>query len=161
MPIYEFYCPDCHTIFNFLSMRVETSKRPCCPRCHRPDLERRASIFSISKGLEQPDDEGMPDIDESKMEQAMQLMAREADSIDEDDPKQAARLMKKLFDSTGLEMGPSMEEAMRRMEAGEDPEQIEADLGDALESEDFFAAARKVAKGQRPPPARDDTIYDL
>jgi putative FmdB family regulatory protein len=161
MPIYEFYCPDCHTIFNFLSMRVETSKRPSCPRCHRPDLERRASIFSISKGLEEPNDDGMPELDESKMEQAMQLMAREADSIDEDDPKQAARLMKKLFDSTGLEMGPSMEEAMRRMEAGEDPEQIEADLGDALENEDFFAAARKVAKGQRPPPARDDTIYDL
>ena len=161
MPIYEFYCPDCHTIFNFLSMRVETSKRPRCPKCDRPDLERRASIFSISKGLEEPADDGMPDIDESRMEQAMQLMAREADSIDEDDPKQAARLMKKLFDSTGLEMGPSMEEAMRRMEAGEDPEQIEADLGDALESEDFFAAAKKVSKGQARPPARDETIYDL
>lgn len=160
MPIYEFYCPDCHTIYNFLSLRVDTAKRPSCPKCNRPDLERRASIFSISKGLEEPDDDGMPDVDESKMEQAMQLMAREADSIDEDDPKQAARLMKKLFDSTGLEMGPSMEEAMRRMESGEDPEQIEADLGDALESEDFFTAARKVARGHRPP-ARDDTIYDL
>ena len=46
MPIYEFYCPDCHTIFNFFSARIETEKRPDCPRCGRSKLERRMSVFS-------------------------------------------------------------------------------------------------------------------
>ncbi|MCK4728291.1 MAG: zinc ribbon domain-containing protein, partial [Desulfobacterales bacterium] len=33
MPIYEFYCEDCNTIFNFFSRSVNTTKRPPCPRC--------------------------------------------------------------------------------------------------------------------------------
>jgi hypothetical protein len=28
MPIYEFYCEDCHTIFNFFSKNVNTTKKP-------------------------------------------------------------------------------------------------------------------------------------
>lgn len=28
MPIYEFYCSDCHAIFNFLSRQMNISKRP-------------------------------------------------------------------------------------------------------------------------------------
>ena len=31
MPVYEFYCPDCHMIFNFLSRRIDTRKRPPPP----------------------------------------------------------------------------------------------------------------------------------
>jgi len=49
MPVYEFYCPDCHTIFNFFSRRVDTETRPTCPACSRPDLERQAFPFAISK----------------------------------------------------------------------------------------------------------------
>ena len=50
MPIYEFYCADCHTIFNFLA-RKTSSVVPGCPRCDRRRLERRVSAFAISKGL--------------------------------------------------------------------------------------------------------------
>ena len=28
MPVYEFYCSDCHAILNFLSRQVNTDKRP-------------------------------------------------------------------------------------------------------------------------------------
>ncbi len=51
MPVYEFYCADCHTVYNFFSQSVNTAKRPTCPKCGRPELERRASLFAISKGL--------------------------------------------------------------------------------------------------------------
>jgi len=49
MPIYEFYCVDCHTVFNFFSRRIDTEKRPSCPRCGRPGLERRLQQFQQSQ----------------------------------------------------------------------------------------------------------------
>jgi hypothetical protein len=57
-----------------------------------------------------------------------------------------------------------MTEALRRMERGEDPDQIEAEMGDLLEGEDpFLLPGKKGAKktGGRPAPRRDDTLYDL
>jgi hypothetical protein len=72
--------------------------------------------------------------------------------------------MRKLTDMTGLELGPGMTEALRRMEKGEDPDQIEAEMGDLLEGEDpLQLPGRKGAKtaGRRPAPRRDDTLYDL
>jgi len=110
MPIYEFFCEDCNTIFNFFS-------------------------GSVKKEGGELDD--LP-IDEAKMEKAMSLLAREAEGINEDDPRQAANLMRKLSDAAGVGLGPSMEEALKRMEAGEDPEQIEAEMGDLLEQEEPF-----------------------
>jgi putative FmdB family regulatory protein len=166
MPIYEFYCPDCHRIFNFLSRTVDTSRRPACPRCGRADLERRVSRFAISKGRPEPaDDDGMPEVDESRMEQAMAALADEADGISEDDPRQMARLMRKLYQSAGLPLGGGLEEAIRRMEAGEDPDKIEEEMGDVMEDEDPFATGsrgglRSLRKRLRPP-AVDDTLYEL
>lgn len=161
MPIYEFYCPDCHTIFSFFSQKINTEKKPDCPQCQKPELSRQVSLFSISKGLTEEDGSDLPDLDESKMEQAMRMMEQEAGRLDEDDPRQAAQLMKKLCDSAGLNLGPGMEEAMRRLESGEDPEQVEAELGDVLENEDPFFASKKGSLSRLKPPARDETIYDL
>jgi hypothetical protein len=104
----------------------------------------------------------MPDMDESKLEQAMNILAKEAENINEDDPRQAANLMKKLSDMTGLNLGPGMEEALARMEAGEDPEQIEAEMGDLLEGEDPFSFKEKTYKLLRErPPKVDDELYYL
>jgi hypothetical protein len=117
-------------------------------------------MFSISKNRSQEEQDGMPDIDESKLEQAMQMMAREAEGMDDDDPRQAAQMMKRLCSATGLELGPGMQEAMRRLEAGEDPDQIEAEMGDVLENDELFTMARKGGRIARPPET-DDRIYDL
>ena len=165
MPIYEFYCCDCHRIFSFLSRRVGPSRRPPCPRCDRPRLERRVSRFAISKGLSAPDQDGLPEIDEARLERALASMAGEADKINEDDPRQMAGLMRKLYDATGLELGRGMEEAMRRMEAGEDPDQVEEEMGDLLEGEAPLAFdGRSGLKGLRKrlrPPEIDETLYEL
>ena len=106
--------------------------------------------------------EDMP-FDEAKMEKAMQMLAGEAERINEDDPRQAAQLMRKLTDMTGMELGGGMEEALRRMEKGEDPDQIEAELGDVLESEDPFQMVAKKGgvAASRVAPRRDETLYDL
>lgn len=164
MPIYEFYCEDCNTIYNFLSRTVNTTKRPLCPGCKKRKLQRQVSLFAFTGKAEEGGDMDDLPIDESKMEQAMQMLAREADNINEDDPRQAADLMRKLSDMTGLELGDGMDEALSRMERGEDPEQIEAEMGDILEGEDPFALAGKKAKGgrmKRPEPRKDETLYDL
>jgi hypothetical protein len=123
------------------------------------------STFAISKGLAEPAADGMPDIDESKMEQAMMELASEAEGMSEEDPRQMARLMRKLYDATGMEVGGGMEEAIRRMEAGEDPDKIDEEMGDLLEEEDpFMPKDKKGLKSltrRLKPPSVDDTLYDL
>ena len=162
MPIYEFLCEDCNTIFNFFSRSVNTTKRPLCPKCKQKKLKRQMSTFSRLTGAKE---EGDPDdlpIDEAKMEKAMNLMAREADTINEDDPRQAASLMRKLSDVAGVGLGPGMEEALKRMEAGEDPEHIEAEMGDLLEEEEpFVIEDKKGRRAKRATLHRDETLYDL
>jgi putative FmdB family regulatory protein len=164
MPIYEFYCKDCNTIFNFFSRTVNTKKKPKCPKCKKKTLSRQVSLFSFTgKAKEDSDIEDLP-FDESKMEQAMKMLAGEADKIDEEDPRQAANLMRKLSDMTGLKLGQGMEEALSRMESGEDPEKLEAEMGDLLEDEDPFILPGKKGKdvkAKRPAPLRDETLYDL
>ncbi len=93
----------------------------------------------------------------------MSMLAGEMDGIDEEDPRQAVRLMRKLSDMTGLHLGEGMEEALRRMERGEDLEQIEQEMGDLLESEEPFLPGQKAAKGtkRRTQPRVDETLYDL
>lgn len=162
MPIYEFYCPKCHMIFNFFSRSVNTDKRPACPKCRTPNLDRRMSVFAFSRNRGEEEESPMPDLDETKMERAMELLAREVEHVDEEDPRQAAALMRKLSDMTGLDLGKGMEEAIRRMEAGEDPEQIETEMGDLLEQEDPFSFREKAARIVRSlPPRVDETLYDL
>lgn len=163
MPIYEFFCDDCNTIFNFFSRTVNTRKTPKCPRCKVRKLERRMSAFAVTGRAKESEDMDDLPVDEGKLEQAMQMLAGEAERMNEDDPRQAADLMRKMSQMTGMELGAGMEEALRRMENGEDPEQIEADMGDLLENEDPFqlAAKKGCRAGQRPAPKRDDTLYDL
>jgi len=121
------------------------------------------SAFSTLKNKGKDDDNmSMPDFDESRMEKAMSLLAKEAEHLDENDPRQAANLMRKLSDMTGLNLGPNMEEALARMEAGENPEQIESDMGELLEGEDPFDLKKNAAKLlKNTPPKKDEKLYYL
>jgi hypothetical protein len=149
-------------IFNFFSGTVNVEKQPSCPKCRKRKLDRQMSTFSSPRNRGEEDDMPMPDMDESKMEHAMSLLAKEAEHVDENDPRQAANLMRKLTDMTGLDLGPGMEEALTRMEAGEDPEQIEAEMGDLLEEEDPFSFKEKISKtAKKRPPRIDEKLYYL
>jgi putative FmdB family regulatory protein len=163
MPIYEFYCKHCNTIYKFFSRTINTSKIPTCPKCNSVHMERAMSTFAtISKSADGEDEQAMPDIDEAKMEHAMAMLAREAEGMNEEDPKQAANLMRKLTEMTGMKMGSGMEEAISRLERGEDPDQIEAEMDDLLENEDPFILkkiAGSLAKKNKP--NRDDNLYDM
>jgi putative FmdB family regulatory protein len=169
MPIYEFYCSDCHALFNFFSKTINTDKCPTCPRCKRKKLERQVSLFAAVGRKAKGDADGMDDLpfDESKMEQAIGSLAGEAEHLNEDDPRQAAQLMRKFSNMTGIEYGKSMQDALGRMEAGEDPEKIESEMGDLMDSEEepFLLPGQKGAgKGhsrRQRPPDRDPTLYEM
>lgn len=168
MPIYEFYCSKCHMLFDFYSGRVDTSSEPKCPRCKKKKLERRISSFSVlKKNTSEPG--GFPaGLDESKLEKAMASMSSEMDGFSEDDPVSSAAMMRKLAGLTGLELGSGMNEALKRLEAGEDPEKIEEEMGDLIEGEESFVqppGAGSRARGYKTkhtaPPKKDDNLYDL
>ena len=179
MPIYEFYCGTCHRVFNFLSRSINTSARPACPKCGQPELSRRVSSFAISKGRKEAPaatagPEGMPDMDDPRMEKAMEALAGEAEGMNEDDPRQAARLMRKIFGATGMPIKGGMEEALRRMESGEDPEKIEQEMGDVFEEDPFggdsplgpggsegSGSAARWALRRVLPPSVDPVLYEM
>lgn len=163
MPIYEFYCGACHTIFSFLARRVDTTARPACPHCQQA-LQRQVSLF-CTIGRAKEDSPGLADLDEQHLERVLGELAREAEHLSEDDPQQMARLMRRFSEKSGLQLGAGMEEALNRMALGEDPEAIEQEMGDILDGEEPFAlgAAKKGArpgKG-RPAPRRDEHLYEL
>jgi len=163
MPIYEFYCKKCNTIYNFFSKSINTDRIPNCPRCGNIKLKKKVSIFAAISGRREEDfDSSMPDLDETRMEKAMAMLAGEAGRINEDDPRAAAQLMRKLSEATGLKMGDGMEEALSRMERGEDPDRIEEEMGDLLEGEEpFIVQSRSKASKRKPKPKVDETLYDL
>lgn len=163
MPIYEFYCGVCNTMYNFFSRSANTEKIPCCPRCKTVKLELQMSVFStISAGKGEAEEEGMPPIDESRMEKAMEMFAGEAEKIDEDDPRQAVSMMRKLSEAAGMNLSSGMEEALSRIERGEDPEKIEEEMGDIFENEDPFSQESRGSKGKRQSrPSVDETLYEL
>ena len=161
MPIYEFYCQPCNTVFNFYSKRIDTTTTPMCPRCGGSDLQRRVSMFATI-GTASEEDDQFAGLDENKMEQALESLMRESEGINEDDPRQMAGLMRTFSEKTGINLGENMEEAIARMERGEDPEQIEQEMGELFEGDDFsFEAMKKRAMARSGRPRHDETLYDL
>jgi putative FmdB family regulatory protein len=138
MPIYEFACPKCRKIYSFLSKRVNPTHSPVCPKCGNKKLEKQLSRFAMTKGLKEPaastdagEDEGMPDMDDPKVMAAMNELERDMEHMDENNPKHMAHMMRKMKDVMPPGTVPKeMEDAIRRLESGEDPEKIEAEMGD-------------------------------
>jgi putative FmdB family regulatory protein len=165
MPIYEFYCADCYTIFSFYSKSINTEKRPLCPKCGKVKLERQMSMFSVGRRTgEEKDMEGdlLDRVDQGKMEQALAVLEKETEHLQEDDPRQAAQVIRKLFKATDLPMGEAVSEALNRLAAGEDPDQIEEEMGPLFENEDLLSPAQKKARAlKQPRPRRDDRLYEL
>ena len=110
MPIYEYRCGDCEKVFNFLVRSVKAHKTPSCPKCGGKRMNRVLSRFSMSR--------------------APALGGR-----DENDPRALGRMMRKMAGEAGETLDPQMEEMVRRLESGEDPEKIEESIGPLPEGE--------------------------
>jgi putative FmdB family regulatory protein len=162
MPIYEFFCASCNVIFNFYSARINTTTIPACPRCGQGQMSRQMSTFARIGTAKEESDDMLSGLDEAKMERAFASLMQEAEGMNQDDPRKMAQLMRKFTAQTGIGLGDAMDEAISRMEAGEDPEAIEKEMGDTLGDDDISLEGmkKKAAKfGRRP--IHDETLYEL
>ena len=157
MPIYEFACHRCRTVFQFFTRRVGEEKVPTCPKCGHKGMERVLSRFAVMRSAKssekkapvgeeggqeafgeqegaEPDDPfaKMTPSQRTRAEREMFRLMDQAESLDERDPRQLGAFLRRMTEIVGDDGGPEMREAIRRLEAGEDPEKIEEEYGDLL-----------------------------
>lgn len=120
MPIHEYRCHDCKrrvSIFwrSFSEAEAGTSK---CPRCGGTNLTRRVSRVRFVRS------------EESRLDD----LADPTDfpDFDENDPKSLGRWMRKMSAEVGEDLGPEFDEVVGRLEAGEDPEEIEKTMPELM-----------------------------
>src|SRR5947207_15845531 len=104
-------------------------------------MSKQVSRFAMSRGLKEPvgKTEGdaaegpMPDLEDPRVERAMMELERDMEHMDENNPKHMAHMMRKMKDLMPSGSVPKeLDVAIKRLEAGEDPEKIEQDMGDLL-----------------------------
>ena len=89
-----------------------------CPRCGSADLSRLVSRVYAHRA----DDAQLDDLSDD----TGGLM----DGLDENDPRSIARWARRMKDSMGeeMDMGPGFDQALARIEAGEDPDKVMEDM---------------------------------
>ena len=172
MPIYEFYCPDNHKVYQFLARSFQhRDKTPRCPENQAYRMEKRISRFAFLRGAkEEGEQDPFANMDDAKMESLMAEMERDMAGMDENnpDPRQLGRFMRRMTDLMGDKVPAEMQEMVKRLEAGEDPEKLESEFGDLMGDEEtgeggmdlFNQAVKKLRAGLRPP-QRDPKLYEL
>jgi hypothetical protein len=175
MPIYEFYCPSNNKIYSFYARTIALADRvPRCPANPKFRIERMLSSFSVTGRAKESatGSSGEPDINDRQMEAALAGIEREIGGMDVDhsDPRALARMMRKMSGLAGEPMSEPMDEMIRRMEAGEDPEKLDAEYGDAIEDFDPPPGSEGDG-GDRDPkgrvrsakarPTRDPALYEM
>jgi putative FmdB family regulatory protein len=167
VPIFEYLCRPCNRIFSFLSLSSRVEASPACPRCGATDLTRVPSSFAVatpSKTKANPagsqHEAGPDDAAMSRMEAEVMQMADSMDEKDAEDPRVMARMMRRLAEVSGEKVTPAMNEMFRRLEAGEDPDTLEEELGPQLEAE-MGEGGMGDDEGGGGMPTRDDGLYSM
>jgi hypothetical protein len=189
MPIYEFYCPDNHTIYQFYAKTVAQGQTtPKCPDNPKFRLRKLVSAFAIKSGGGKDESaEAKPaatedSAEDARMDAAMGAMEKEFASIDENDPKAMARMMRRMSELTGEKIDGQFEEVVRKLEEGADPDSLEDQLGPEDKAEDSGdpygggmgldpdmpgaqpekdpKEPRHRFRAKRPAPRRDPKLYD-
>lgn len=160
MPIYEFLCAACNRIYSFHSFKVAPDKVPACPKCRATDLRRVPSRFGVAakKGSGEAAGGDGPESDDPRMEREMMRFAAALENMDENDPRAMAAAVRRMTEIAGEPVTPAMEEMIRRLEAGEDPEKVEEEMGEAIEEEMGEEGGGGFGGAM---PTRDDGIYPM
>jgi hypothetical protein len=171
MPIYEFYCPDNNRIYQFYARTLAQGRVvPKCPDNPSYRMRKMLSAFAVTgSGRAGEPDAGAgtapePGVD-ARMEAAMGQMEREFSGVDENDPRAMGRMMRRMADLTGERIDGEMEEVVRKLEEGADPDSLEEQLGGEAEAEPGRDPAHPAGGGRRPrarraAPVRDPRLHD-
>ncbi len=137
-------------------------------------MERMVSSFSVTGRAREEPPAGS--VDDPTLDLAMAEMEREFDGMNPDnpDPRQVARMLRKLTKASGEAMPEQMEEMMRRLEGGEALEKLEAEFGDLTDAvgaqpsdDDALTRSGEVQKikerlrAARQRPVRDPVMYEM
>ncbi|MCX6971315.1 MAG: cytochrome C [Verrucomicrobia bacterium] len=167
MPIYEFYSPDTNKVYSFFARSLAQGKNvPRCPDKPGARMERMVSRFAVT-GRASEKKESPQDASDPRMERMMAEMQSEMAGMDESnpDPKALGRMMRKMTEATGQPMPKEMEQMIRRMEAGEDPEKLEEEFGDAFDGMDLPGEEKPDEPGaprhSMRRPVRDPALYEM
>ena len=124
-------------------------------------MSRLFSRFAAApKGASQPKEEGadgpedLSPEQEARMERAMMSIAKDMESVDENDPRAMAGVLRRLTDAAGEPVDDATDEAIRRLEAGEDPDKVEEAMADAFPDDGSQG-------GHGGGPSYDDGLYDM
>lgn len=178
MPIYEFYCPDNNKLYSFYARTLAAGAgTPRCPDDPKFRLERAVSQFAVTgRAKEKTEPAGGPEGDDPRMAAMMSEMEREFSGMDEanPDPRAMARMMRKMSALSGEKIPEVVEEMIGRMEAGEDPDKLEAEYGDAMgemggeggeaasgEGSEEGKSLRARLRSLRRRPVRDPQLYEM
>jgi hypothetical protein len=162
MPIYEYYCPGNHTIYQFYAKTLAQGQTtPKCPDNPKFPLKKLVSAFAITSGgssdeaaEKKPDAATGDPVEDAKMEAAMSAMEGEFANVDENDPKAMARMMRRMSELTGEKIDGEMEEVVRKLEEGADPDSLEEQLGggEGAEGDDPYGDEMGMGPGAGGPP---------
>ncbi len=98
-------------------------KQPTCPRCGSANLERLVSRVRVIRS------------EASRLEDLSDPSF--LSDLDENDPRSMARMMRRMADEVGEDIGPEFDEVVGRLEAGESPEEIEKSMPDLMAEDDL------------------------
>jgi hypothetical protein len=174
MPIYEFFCPENNRIYQFYAKTLAQGRTvPPCPDNPAYPMRRIFSAFAVvgsgqkKGGGTAAAAEGSPDSPgDARMEAAMGEMEREFSGVDENDPRAMGRMMRRMADLTGEKIGGEMEEVVRKLEEGADPDSLEDQLGAGPEAGEEPGPAKaeepaRPSRRRRAAPQRDPRLYDF
>jgi len=182
MPIYEYYCPENHTIYQFYAKTIAQGQLiPPCPDNPNFTLQKVVSSFAINRGTKETEPVHPPSApsdsaEDSRIESAMAAMENEFAGADENDPRAMAKMMRRMSEITGEKIDGEMEEVVRKLEEGADPDSLEDQLGggaDDLAANDPYTNGPEMPdsgaeprekkhrfKARRTEPRRDPALYD-
>jgi len=120
LPIYEYRCQDCKrrvSVF-WRSFSEAEAGNASCPYCQGTHLVRLISRVRVIRS------------EESRLDDLSDFS--DLPDFDENDPRAIGRWMRKMSDEIGEDLGPEFDEVVGRLEAGEDPDEIEESMPDLL-----------------------------
>jgi putative FmdB family regulatory protein len=116
VPIYRYRCENCKRRFEiFLSYEDYDKKTVLCPHCDSDRVQRRIERIRITKS------------EESRMDSLTDISDLEGI---ENDPRALGKMMRKMSNEMGEDVGPEFDEVVDRLEAGQSPEDIEKAIPD-------------------------------
>jgi putative FmdB family regulatory protein len=127
MPRYDYRCQSCKKRSVIFQTYAEYGRKKVqCLHCGSAELQRLIGRVRIARS------------EESRLDELSD--PSDWGDVDESDPRSMARMMRKMGSELGEDMPGEFDEVVDRLEAGEDPDEIEEsmpDLGGENGGDDF------------------------